>query len=78
MFIGGDFEGTRLNTKILDRVPYENIAEVLDVLFAKYRLEKNDGEGFGDFAERKKATSLAKLVESSLGEKYKWAKAEVV
>lgn len=77
MFVGGDFDGTRLNTKILDRVPYENISEVLDILFAKYSSERNKDEGFGDFAHRTKAVSLAKFVESSLGEKYKWAKAEV-
>ncbi|PIR39200.1 MAG: NADPH-dependent assimilatory sulfite reductase hemoprotein subunit [Alphaproteobacteria bacterium CG11_big_fil_rev_8_21_14_0_20_39_49] len=75
MFIGGDFEGTRLNTKILDRVPQENIKEVLDILFAKYKAEKEEGEGFGDFADRAGIAGLAQLVESNLGDKYKWAKA---
>jgi sulfite reductase (ferredoxin) len=78
MFIGGDFEGTRLNTKILDRVPYENISEVLDVLFGKYASGKNQSEGFGDFANRTGIQLLAKAVEDSLIGKYKWAKAEVL
>ncbi|MDA0781154.1 MAG: NADPH-dependent assimilatory sulfite reductase hemoprotein subunit [Rickettsiales bacterium] len=75
MFIGGDFEGTRLNTKILDRVPQENIKDVLDILFAKYKAEKEEGEGFGDYADRAGIAGLAQLVESNLGDKYKWAKA---
>lgn len=73
MFIGGDFEGTRLNTKILDRVPYENVSDVLDVLFASYAAEKNANEGFGDFAHRYGELKLAGVVEEELKEKYKWA-----
>jgi sulfite reductase (ferredoxin) len=76
IFIGGDFEGTRLNTKILDRVPYENMPEVLDILFAKYAAGKAANEGFGDFANRAGVAGLAKVVEDSLISKYKWAKAE--
>jgi sulfite reductase (ferredoxin) len=75
MFIGGDFEGTRLNSKILDRVPQDSIKEVLDILFENYKSKRKDGEGFGDFANRVDASKLAKLVESNLGDKYKWAKA---
>ena len=75
LFIGGDFEGTRLNTKILDRVPYDNVKDVLDILFHKYKEEREEGEGFGDYANRVQAAKLAKLIESDLGEKYKWAKA---
>jgi sulfite reductase (ferredoxin) len=74
MFIGGDFEGTRLSSKILDRVPYENIGDVLNVLFAKYAAEKQAGEGFGDFAHRSGVASFPKLIEEKLAQ-YKWAKA---
>lgn len=77
LFIGGDFEGTRLNTKIFDRVPLVNIPEVLDIMFAKYTKERNSGEGFGDFAHRIGELKIGKLVEESLVGQYKWAKAEV-
>ncbi len=75
LFIGGDFEGTRLNTKILDRVPYENVGEVLDVMFEKYVGERKQGEGFGDFSNRIGEKVIATLVETKLSSKYKWAKA---
>ncbi|MCE3232372.1 MAG: Sulfite reductase (Ferredoxin) [Rickettsiaceae bacterium] len=77
MFIGGDFEGTRLSTKILDRVPYENVPNVLDILFARYADEKSANEGFGDYAHRIGEIVLAKNVEEKLSGEFKWAKAEV-
>jgi sulfite reductase (ferredoxin) len=76
IFIGGDFEGTRLNTKIFDRVPFANIPELLDIMFAKFVAERNDKEGFGDFANRVGESKIAKLIEEQLSGKYKWAKAE--
>lgn len=74
LFIGGDFEGTRLNTKIFDRVPFENLTEVLDVMFTKYAAERNNGEGFGDFCHRVGVKVVADLVEERLSPTYKWAK----
>ncbi len=76
LFIGGDFEGTRLNTKIFDRVPFVNIPEVLDLLFGKFTAGRKASEGFGDFAHRVGEIALGKFVEESLIGKYKWAKAE--
>lgn len=77
IFVGGDFEGTRLNKKILERVPFENIPEVLDVIFAKFKGERKSGEGFGDFSHRFGEANISRLVEENLSSKYKWAKAEV-
>lgn len=76
IFVGGDFEGTRLNKKILERVPLENVPEVLDVLFEKFKGERKTAEGFGDFAHRIGGDVMSKLVEEKLSSKYKWAKAE--
>lgn len=73
LFIGGDFEGTRLNTKILDRVPYDNLPEVLDVLFESYKAGRQSGEGYGDFAHRVGVVTQGKKVEERLKDKYKWA-----
>ncbi len=52
LFVGGDFEGTRLNTLLADRVPLQGIADTLDPLFALYASSRANGEGFGDFCHR--------------------------
>ncbi len=52
LFVGGDFEGTRLNTAIADKVALREIAAVLDPLFALYAAARAAGEGFGDFCHR--------------------------
>lgn len=73
LFIGGDAEGTRLNTKIFDRVPYDNITSVLDILFARYAAEKNDHEGFGNFCHRVGVDSMLATAKSALATDFKWA-----
>ncbi|MFL5266513.1 MAG: NADPH-dependent assimilatory sulfite reductase hemoprotein subunit [Stellaceae bacterium] len=52
LFIGGDFAGTRLNTPLVDKVPLNGIAEVLDPLFGLFAAGRTEGEGFGDFCHR--------------------------
>jgi sulfite reductase (ferredoxin) len=52
VFVGGDFEGTRLNTALADKVALREIPEVLDPLFALYASTRFDDEGFGDFCHR--------------------------
>jgi len=74
LFIGGDFEGTRLNKKIMDRVPYEKLNEVFAVMFGKYVAERQNGEEFGNFAHRIGVDKVALHIEQSLGQQYKWAK----
>ena len=52
LYIGGDFEGTRLNTKITDKTPTNGIAAALEPYVARFKTERNAGEGFGDFWHR--------------------------
>ncbi|HJU18420.1 MAG TPA: NADPH-dependent assimilatory sulfite reductase hemoprotein subunit [Stellaceae bacterium] len=52
LFVGGDFEGTRLNSLFADKVPLVGIADALDPLFALFAKRRADGEGFGDFCAR--------------------------
>lgn len=75
LYIGGDFEGTRLNEKVFDRVPYANLMDVFDILFGQYVEQRHEGEGFGDFSYRVGTMQLAQLVETQLGATHKWAKA---
>lgn len=53
LHIGGDREGERLNTKFAENVNEEQILHTLDELFAVYVAERNKGEKFGDFSNRK-------------------------
>lgn len=53
LHIGGDREGERLNTKFAENVNEEQILHTLDELFAVYVAERNEGEKFGDFSNRK-------------------------
>ena len=53
MYIGGDFEGTRLNHKVADMVKVDQIGNFLEPFFVAFKNERtNDNEGFGDFCER--------------------------
>ena len=52
LYIGGDFEGTRLNVALADKVACEAIGETLDPLFALYSSRRAADEGFGDFCHR--------------------------
>jgi sulfite reductase (ferredoxin) len=66
IFIGGDFEGTRLNHKVADMVKTEEIGNFLDPFLAAFKSERaNDNEGFGDFCERIGADRRAELAASS-------------
>jgi sulfite reductase (NADPH) hemoprotein beta-component len=52
MHLGGDREGTRLNTKYKESLDETAILNELDNLFGIYSKKKKKGETFGDFAIR--------------------------
>jgi sulfite reductase beta subunit-like hemoprotein len=52
LYVGGDFEGTRLSFKLADKVAEESVAETLAPLFAAFAAHRDAGEGFGDFCTR--------------------------
>ncbi len=52
LFIGGDFEGTRLNFKVLEKVPHEAVISSFDPLVAAWSRDGAPAEGFGDFCHR--------------------------
>ncbi len=72
LFIGGDFEGTRLNSKLFDKVPLAEIPAALAPFFAAYAKDREAEEGFGDFCHRLGVETLAKQLRPQLAE-YKWA-----
>lgn len=73
LFIGGDFEGTRLNEKIFDKVPFEYLPETLDPMFALYKSERLEGEGFGDYCLRVGVAKVKQAAVATLASHYKWA-----
>lgn len=52
LYVGGDFAGTRLNAKLLDKVATADVAPTLAPLFRLFAAEREGGEGFGDFCHR--------------------------
>ena len=52
LYVGGDFEGTRLNVKLLDKVGEGAVAATLEPLFALFAAEREPEERFGDFCHR--------------------------
>jgi sulfite reductase (ferredoxin) len=62
LFVGGDFEGTRLNAKLTEKVPEAAIADTLDPLLGAFAQERQAGEGFGDWCHRQGIDRLATLL----------------
>jgi sulfite reductase (NADPH) hemoprotein beta-component len=52
LHIGGDRLGMRLNKKYKENLNEEQILQTLDELFGTYATYRNNGESFGDFANR--------------------------
>jgi sulfite reductase (ferredoxin) len=52
LYVGGDFEGTRLSFRLFDRLALGDIARVLEPMFEHFARHRRAGEGFGDFCHR--------------------------
>ena len=63
LYVGGDFEGTRLNQAIAERLDIAGLADALDPLFALFAGSRNTGEGFGDFCHRSGIAALQQVIE---------------
>ncbi|HLH68272.1 MAG TPA: NADPH-dependent assimilatory sulfite reductase hemoprotein subunit [Candidatus Dormibacteraeota bacterium] len=59
VFLGGDFEGTRLNRLFARNVPLEEIPRLLRPVLAAFRDERGPGERFGDWCHRVGVEALA-------------------
>ncbi len=52
VYVGGDFEGTRLSFRLHERVPEAGLGAALEPLFGAFAQDRRGGEGFGDFCDR--------------------------
>jgi len=68
IYVGGDFEGTRLNEVVAERIRLGEVADVLDPLFALYAASRRDGEGFGDFCHRVGVARLREVLAATRAE----------
>ncbi|HEY7295746.1 MAG TPA: NADPH-dependent assimilatory sulfite reductase hemoprotein subunit [Dehalococcoidia bacterium] len=66
VYVGGNPEGTRLNGLVAELVPPQRVAAALRPLFERFRLERQTGEGFGDFCARVGFAALAEDVERAI------------
>jgi sulfite reductase (ferredoxin) len=62
LFVGGDFEGTRLSFKLAEKVPVDAIAATLEPVVAAWAATRRAGEGFGDFCTRLGADRVGALL----------------
>ncbi|HWD59074.1 MAG TPA: NADPH-dependent assimilatory sulfite reductase hemoprotein subunit [Stellaceae bacterium] len=62
IYVGGDFEGTRLNEVVAERIRLGEVADVLDPLFALYAASRRPDEGFGDFCHRAGVARLREVL----------------
>ena len=58
LFLAGNFEGTRLNQMVHERVKTMDVVPVLRRFFELFKAERNEGERFGDFCSRKGSVFL--------------------
>jgi sulfite reductase (ferredoxin) len=66
LYVGGDFERTRLSYRLLDKVALAEIPDTLEPLFPDFARHRNTGEGFGDFCDRVGAEHLQRLVQDNV------------
>ncbi len=59
VFVGGDAVGTRLASLLVESVPLTKLGDVLGPLLDRYRDERAEGEGFGNWADRLGTSALA-------------------
>ncbi|WP_043833113.1 NADPH-dependent assimilatory sulfite reductase hemoprotein subunit [Muricoccus aerilatus] len=62
LFVGGDFEGTRLSFPLVDKLRTEAVGATLDPLLARFASEREPGEAFGDFCHRQGPDALRALL----------------
>ncbi len=52
IYVGGDFEGTRLSFQLKDRVLHADIPSLMAPIVASFARERQQGEGFGNYCDR--------------------------
>jgi len=69
LYSGGDFEGTRLNKKILDKVSYQDLTRALEQIFLLFKNQRKNNEALGDFCNRVGTDIQFKKIKEVLNDK---------
>ncbi|QDU25941.1 Sulfite reductase [ferredoxin] [Anatilimnocola aggregata] len=64
LFVGGRLLGDRLNSLYKDYVPAEEVVSTLTPLFVYFKTDRQAGETFGDFCNRKGQADLAQWADN--------------
>lgn len=62
LFVGGDFEGTRLSFPLVDKLRTEAVGATLDPLLTAFASGRGPDESFGDFCHRQGPDALRALL----------------
>ena len=69
LFSGGDFEGTRLNKKILDKVSYQDLTKAIEQILLLFKDQRKNDEPLGDFCNRIGTEAQFKKIKEVLDDK---------
>ena len=68
IWLGGSFDSTRLAQPYVQRLHINNLEKGLEPLFVYFKNERTEGEGFGDFCDRKGNDDLRKFADAYVPE----------
>jgi sulfite reductase (ferredoxin) len=68
IWLGGSFDSTRLAQPYVQRLHINNLEKGLEPLFVYFKNERTDGEGFGNFCDRKGNDDLRKFADAYVPE----------
>ena len=61
LYVGGHLLGHRLNFMLVDLLPRAEIVPLLELLLVHFKEERQAGESFGDYCQRRGAENLQAL-----------------
>jgi sulfite reductase (ferredoxin) len=62
LYVGGRIEGDRLSFELQDLLPKDQIVPTLKKVFAVYKTDRQNGEGFGDYVTRLGKDTVASMI----------------
>jgi sulfite reductase (ferredoxin) len=65
IYIGGRFDGTRLNQVLQERVPYPELMQWVRPLLVCFKEQRQPSEPFGDFCHRKGVAALQAFIQAN-------------
>jgi len=73
LFVGGNPEGTRLNSKIKDLVALEDLVPTVRPLLVYYKQNRKQGESFGDYWSEKSPQFAEEVIDKTLEDEKQYA-----